>query len=632
MQLTFIDYVIIVAYLLTILGIGLYFRKRAGSSMSEYFLSGRSLPWWVAGTSMVATTFAADTPLAVTGLVIQDGMAGNWFWWAFAFGGMITVFVYARLWRRAGVLTDVELVEMRYGGRSAAALRGIRAMYIALIVNPIIIGWVTGAMVTLFDATILYDSEPMAWEVRTFGDDALMARTWIILFASLAFVGFYCTVSGMWGVAVTDAVQFVLAMVGCILLAFYAVRKVGGVDAMQSRVIENFGSDEAFRFIPNLTGESAWMPVHVFAIMLLMQWWATWYPGAEPGGGGYVVQRMASCKDERHSVLATLWYAIAHYCVRPWPWLIVAFAALALYPDLRASELADPTFNSGVGFPRVMRDVSPPGLRGLLLVTFFAAFMSTISTQMNWGASYLVRDVYQRFFAPEATDRQLTRASRIASVFVLIVGAITAFQMREISVDGAWKMLAALGAGTGAVFMLRWFWWRINAWSEISAMLASLVFYLLIDPPAFLTRRGAVPLLTRLGHETPLRAEETMAVVAVLTIATWLLVTFLTRPESNEVLDAFYRKVRPSGPGWKPVASRNRGVRVDGNLGLSLFAAVAATGIVYSSLPLIGNMIFGNIRAAVVCGVVVLVCSVLVASLLPRLLVANSDRQERFEE
>lgn len=619
MQLTLIDYVIIVAYLAIILMIGLYFRKRAGSNMSEYFLSGRSLPWWVAGTSMVATTFAADTPLAVTGLVIQDGLAGNWFWWAFAFGGMITVFVYARLWRRAGVITDVELVEMRYGGKSAAALRGIRAVYIALIVNPIIIGWVTGAMVTLFGETILHGSTPLAVEVNLFGDNALMARTWIILFAALAFVGVYCTMSGMWGVAVTDAVQFVLAMAGCILLAYFAVRHLGGVENMRASVSESFGGDEAFSFIPNLGGEGAWMPVHVFLIMLLMQWWATWYPGAEPGGGGYVVQRMASCKDERHSVLATLWYAIAHYCVRPWPWLIVAFAALALYPELRASELADPSFDSGVGFPRVMRELSPPGLRGLLLVTFFAAFMSTISTQMNWGASYLVRDVYQRFMAPDASDVQLTSASRFASLLVLVVGGGTAFWMRDISVDGAWKMLAALGAGTGAVFMLRWFWWRINAWSEISSMVASLVFYLAIEPPEFAKQVGVKPLLSTLGFAEELRSEETMLVVAVLTIATWLLVTFITPPESDEVLDSFYRKVRPGGVGWGPVAERNPNVQVDTNLVLSLVAAVAATGIVYSTLPMIGHVIFGNAISALGCGAVALVCSLIVAMLVRKL-------------
>ena len=617
MQLSFLDYAIIVAYCAAIVCIGLYFRRRAGSSISEYFLSGRALPWWVAGTSMVATTFAADTPLAVTGMLIQDGLAGNWFWWNFALGGMITVFIYARLWRRAGVMTDVELVELRYAGRPAAALRGIRAVYIALIVNPIIIGWVTGAMVTLFDETILYGSTATQWESQLFGEQALMARTWLILFGALALVGVYCTMSGMWGVAVTDAVQFVLAMAGCILLAIVAVRHIGGVEELQTRVRDSFGGDQVFRFVPDLTGDDAWLPRHVFLILLLVPWWATWYPGAEPGGGGYVVQRMASCKDERHSVLATLWYMIAHYCVRPWPWLIVGFAALVLYPELRASELVDRSFESGVGFPRVLRELSPPGLRGLLLVTFFAAFMSTISTQMNWGASYLVRDVYQRFLAPDADERQLTRASRIASVIVLVVGGVAAFLMRDVSVDAAWKMLAALGAGTGAVFMLRWFWWRINAWTEISAMFASLGFFLLVGSDAF------ERILARLNWQLKYQ-EESILLVAVLTIVSWLIVTFSTRPESDEVLDAFFCKVRPGGPGWKPVAARNPDVRVDRNLGLSLIAALFATGVIYVTLPLIGNVIFGNTTAALQCAAAAVVFGGIVVFLLRRLLASES--------
>ena len=612
MTLTFIDYLIIFVYFGATLAIAAYFRQRAGKSIAEYFLSGRSLPWWVAGTSMVATTFAADTPLAVTGLVIQDGLAGNWFWWAFALGGMITVFVYARLWRRAGVMTDVELVEMRYAGKPAAALRGMRAIYIALLVNPIIIGWVTGAMMTLLSETVFHDATPFAWETRLFGENAITIRTWLVLGGSLAFIGVYCTISGMWGVAVTDAVQFCLAMLGCTLLAIVAVRHLGGVEALQTRVVDSFGEGgQAFNFIPEFSADNAWMPLHVFMILLLVQWWATWYPGAEPGGGGYIVQRMASCKDERHSIFATLWYQLAHYCLRPWPWLIVAFAALAMYPELRESELQNADFDSGVGFPRVIRDLSPPGLRGLLMVTFFAAFMSTISTQMNWGASYLVRDFYQRFLAPGASEAQLTRASRIASIIVLITGGIAAFLMQDMSVDRAWKMLAALGAGTGAVFMLRWFWWRINAWSEISAMIASLVFFLSVNPS-----------FKMFGADPP-RTEVKMAIVALFTICTWVLVTFLTRPERQEVLDSFYQRVRPGGPGWRPVAMRNPDVKVDDDLGLSIIAALFATGIVYFTLPCIGNLIFRHYRVALLCGGAAVVCSLVVAVLVHRLVRRN---------
>ncbi|MEM7784433.1 MAG: sodium:solute symporter family protein, partial [Planctomycetota bacterium] len=453
MELGFYDYFVIAAYLLMTIGIGLWFRSRASKNVEEYFVSGRSLPWWIAGTSMVATTFAADTPLAVTGLTIQYGLAGNWLWWAFAFGGMVTVFVYSKLWRRAGVLTDVELVELRYSGKPAEILRGTRAVYIALLVNPIIIGWVTGAMITVLDQTIFFDP---AADSQSSGSLA----TWVTILVTLALIGVYGLLSGMWGVAIADAVQFYLAITGCIGLAYYALADVGGAVALEASVINSFGQGgaEAFRLIPDFSQADAWITMDVFLIMLLVQWWATWYPGAEPGGGGYVVQRMAACKDERHSMLATLWYQLAHYCIRPWPWIIVGFAALVMFPELRAGEIADGGFDSGVGFPMVMRKLGPQlpsGLQGLLLVTFFAAFMSTISTQMNWGASYLVRDVYQRFLNPDASDQELAKASKLLSLVVLIAGALASFVMINVSVDEAWKILLALGAGTGAVFMLR---------------------------------------------------------------------------------------------------------------------------------------------------------------------------------
>ena len=330
-----------------------------------------------------------------------------------------------------------------------------------------------------------------------------------------------------------------------------------------------------FGFLPDFSAENPWMPVHIFFILLGIQWWATWYPGAEPGGGGYVVQRMAACKDEQHAVKATLWYQIAHYCIRPWPWLMVAFVALAMYPGLR--EMKDP----GVGFPMVMRDLCPPGLSGLMLVTFFAAFMSTISTQMNWGASYLVRDFIQPLFAPDATDAQLTRYSRAASVVVLLVGAVVAIMMKAagMSVDSAWQMLAALGAGTGAVFMLRWFWWRINAWSEIAAMFSSLFYFLIINGLWAENLKKEIE---------GLKTEEIMAIVAALTIATWLIATFVTPPEDESLLRHFYQKIRPGGPGWKPIAKLEPETRSDGVLGFSIFCALLAAGIVYAVLPAIG--------------------------------------------
>lgn len=557
MELGTLDWLVILAYLALAFGIGFFFRERAGRNLAEYFVSGRSLPWWIAGTSMVATTFAADTPLAVTGLVARHGLAGNWFWWAFALGGMITVFVYARLWRRAGVLTDVELIELRYGGRPAAFLRGFRACYVALLMNAIIMGWVTGAMVTVLQQTV-------------FAGTGGANSEWLLIVVLLGIVGVYSTVAGLWGVAVTDFVQFILAMGGSIALAVLAVNHLGGMEAIREQVVAAFPQgEEAFRFLPDFQADDPWMPIGIFLVMLFVQWWASWYPGSEPGGGGYIVQRMASAKDERHSVLATLWFQIAHYCVRPWPWLVVAFAALALYPDLRSAD--DP----GIGFPAVIRDLAPPGLRGLMLVAFFAAFMSTISTQVNWGASYLVNDVYKRFLRPDAGDRRLTRVSRIASLLVLGVGSIAAWLMRDISVDEAWKLLTALGAGTGAVFMLRWFWWRINAWTEITAMIVSF---------------GAFLVVSRFVESNEYR----MAVVALVTILAWLAATFLTPAERKETLDAFYRKVRPAGPGWGPIARAHPGIPRDGHLGLSLVAALLASGIVYCTLPAIGLLLFGE--------------------------------------
>jgi Na+/proline symporter len=572
MELATLDWAIIIAYLALALGIGVRFRGRAAQSLAEYFVSGRSLPWWLAGTSMVATSFAADTPLAVTGLVARHGLAGNWFWWSFALGGMITVFLYARLWRRAGVLTDVELVELRYGGRPARFLRGFRAVYIALLVNSIIIGWVTGAMVTVLQHTV--------FSVTT----AQQGSEWWMIVVLLAVVGVYATLSGLWGVVVTDFFQFAIAMVGSIALAVVAVGHLGGVDAMRLRVAQNFGDGEqAFNYLPDFFGEDPWMPLGIFLIMLFVQWWASWYPGAEPGGGGYVVQRMASAKDEKHSVLATLWFQIAHYCVRPWPWLLVAFAALAMYPDLRTAP--DP----GAGFPMVMRDLAPIGLRGLLLVTFFAAFMSTISTQMNWGASYLVNDFYKRFVRPDAEGRHLTRVSQVASLLILVTGSVAAYLMRDISVDEAWKFLAALGAGTGAVFMLRWFWWRINAWSEIVAMVASLVFF--ITASRFVESN-----------------EYRLAIVAGLTIITWLAATLLTAPEGWQTLEGFYRKVRPGGPGWDPVARRAAEVEPDRHIVLLLLASILAAGIIYLTLPGVGLLIFGDYTGAAACLVAAAAC------------------------
>jgi Na+/proline symporter len=574
-ELGAIDWFVVVAYFAVSLAVGLLFTKRAGESIQEFFISGRSLPWWIAGTSMVATTFAADTPLAVTGLVVKKGLAGNWLWWAFAVGGMITVFLYARLWRRAEVMTDVELIELRYGGKLASFLRGFRAIYLALPINALIIAWVNFAMLKVLKITVV-------------GEGISNSKLLTIM---LTITGLYTMLSGMWGVAITDVIQFVLAMTGCIVLAVLAVRDVGGIQALEEKIAAvGPGGAHALDFVPDFSS-TTWLSPLMFLIYILVMWWASWYPGAEPGGGGYVVQRMAACKDERHSVLATLWFQIAHYCLRPWPWILVGFVALVKYPELRTAE------DAGVGYPQVMRDVLPTGLRGLLLTAFFAAYMSTLSTQINWGASYLVNDVYKRFWVRQASDRHYTWVSRLASVLILLCGAImTQFVT---SVEQAWLLLLALGGGTGAVFLLRWYWWRINAAAEIAAMVASFLFFVLT--------KWVIP---HEGNLAFLDVEEYRTVaIAFATMAVWLMVMYLTPAESPRTLEQFYRKVRPASFGWAPLRRLAPDVKTDDKIFLpSLICAGLGVGIIYTVLPATGALIFGDYGRGVVLLCVAAVC------------------------
>lgn len=557
MRLDFADWLIILGYFVASAAIGLAYTRKAGRSLADYFASGRSLPWWLAGTSMVATTFAADTPLAVAGLVAKYGVAGNWLWWNGAVSGILTVFFFARLWRRAGVLTDVEFAELRYGGRPAAVLRGFRALYLALPVNLIIMGWVTRAMVTILQITL--DINP--WTGA------------IVLFAITAL---YSVFSGLWGVIVTDAFQFTVAMAGSILLAVLAVNAVGGLGVLQAKMTAHFGSAAAaFGVIPPVN--EAWLPLSTLLVFLAVQWWAAWYPGAEPGGGGYIAQRILSAKDERHGLLATLWFNIAHYALRPWPWILVGFVSLVTHPGLANPE---------EGYVRVMVDVLPSPLKGLLLAAFAAAYMSTISTHLNWGASYLVNDVYLRFVKPRAGPRAQVAASRVATAFLMVASLGVMAYLR--SVEQGWKLLIGLGAGTGLVFILRWYWWRINAWSEISAMAASFVTSLALQ--------GAH--LQSGDTSSPDYAISMLITVGVTTVV-WLAVTLLTRPESPETLERFYRRVRPGGAGWRPVAAR-LGYGNDPIPGgvLSWVNWVAGVVAVYSAVFAVGATVTGGRAAA----------------------------------
>jgi SSS family solute:Na+ symporter len=542
MTLTFADWLIIGLYFAFNIAIGFYYKARAGTSTAEFFLSGRNVPWWLAGTSMVATTFAADTPLVVTGFVARNGIAGNWLWWCFVASGMLTVFFYARLWRRAGVMTDVEFAEIRYAGKPAAFLRGFRALYLGILINCIILGWVNLAMVKILQ---------LIFGIGKF--DAL-----VIVLGMIALTSAISTLSGLWGVLVTDVFQFVVKMSMVIILAVFAVRAVGGIEAMKTKLVEG-GRSDVLSFVPDMN--SAWMPMITFLVYISLNWWATWYPGAEPGGGGYVAQRMFSAKDERHSLLATLWFNIAHYAIRPWPWILVAMASLILYPGL-----ADPE----TGYIRVMIDHLPPALRGLMIAAFAAAYMSTIATQLNWGASYLVNDFYRRFWKPDAAEGHYVNASKVATVFLTVVSAVVTFYMG--SIGGAWKLLIVTGAGTGAVLLLRWYWWRINAWSEVSAMVCAFVVSLLLQ------------LGFGMDSDQPKQFAWIMIVTVGATTIVWLAVTFLTAPESRETLVAFYRRTRPSRAGWGPIAALAPDVQVSGGGLSNLLDWIAGCVLIYGVL------------------------------------------------
>lgn len=560
MQLAPLDWAVVAAYFALAAGIGLAVVGRAKRSLADYFVSGRTLPWWLAGTSMVATTFAADTPLAVTGMVSRHGVAGNWLWWNGALSGILTVFFFARLWRRAGVLTDVEFVEIRYSGRPAAVLRGARALYLAIPINLIIMGWVTRAMVTIMEVAL--------------GIEGGLAA--LILFTITAA---YVVVAGLWGVILTDFLQFAVAMAGSIALAIVAVGSVGGMDALVDLASQRYGSvDAAFGIFPPL--DSPWLPLSTLFVFLAVQWWAAWYPGAEPGGGGYVAQRMFATKDERQSLLATLWFNVAHYAVRPWPWILVALVASIRYPNLENPE---------EGYVLTMVDLLPTPLKGLLIAAFAAAYMSTISTHLNWGASYLVNDVYLRFMRRAAGMREQVLIGRLATVVLMGLALVTMLFLE--SVEAGWKFLLAIGAGTGSVLILRWYWWRINAWSELSAMIASFVTAVLVqDLGGF---DAADP--SGVGYAV------VMLVTAGVTTIVWIATTFLTPAESSATLEGFYRRVRPGGPGWRHVASHLGfgSDRVPGGA-LSWINWVAGCTAVYATLAGTGRILVGTPLAGIV--------------------------------
>jgi len=565
MQLNALDWIVVTVCLLVAFSPALFFARRAGRETAEFFTSGRAAPWWLIGTSMVATTFSTDTPNLVTDLVRGQGVAANWSWWAFLLTGMMTVFFFARLWRRCGLLTDLEFYELRYSGRPAAFVRGFRAIYLGLFFNCAIMATVTLAAVKIANVMLGWDR----WQT-------------VLVCAAICIV--FSTLSGLWGVLATDIIQFAIAMVGVFAAAYYALRQpeVGGLKGLVTRL-----EPETLNLLPDF-GNSELL-VTLLVIPLAVQWWSVWYPGSEPGGGSYIAQRMLAARDERHAMAATLWFNIAHYALRPWPWIIVALASLLVFPtlgDIKAAlpGIDDQLLGNVIAYP-AMLTLLPHGLLGLLVASLLAAYVSTMSTHLNWGASYLVHDFYRRFIQPQATERHYVRVSRLATAGLMLIAAGGVYLLS--TAGEAFQLLLSIGAGTGLLYLLRWFWWRINAWSEIAAMASS-----------FLIAVGLL-IAKKLGAEIPSHWALTGNVAVTTTI--WVAVTFLTRPAERETLIRFCRLVRPAGPGWRDI---RREAGVEGSpdslpqafLGWSLGCL-----LVYSALFGTGSFIYGQPVPGTVC-------------------------------
>ncbi|MCX8209996.1 MAG: Na+:solute symporter [Lewinella sp.] len=574
MQLQNFDWAIIAVFFIVSLGIGLYASRGSGDSTKDFFLSGRNMPWWLLGVSMVATTFSADTPNLVTDIVRKNGVSGNWAWWSFLLTGMLTVFIYARMWRRSGVLTDLEFYELRYSGRPARFLRQFRAIYLGVFFNVMIMATVCLASIKI--AGILLGLDPIP----------------TLLIVSVVTV-LYSAIGGFKGVVITDFVQFTFAMVGAVWASVYILNmpEVGGLDQLftHPNVVGKLD------LIPKFDDPAVYIPL--FVVPLAVQWWSVWYPGSEPGGGGYIAQRMLAAKNENHAVGATLLYNAFHYALRPWPWIIIALASLIVFPDLASLAKAFPNIdpdvlNDDLAYP-AMLSYLPTGLLGLVIASLIAAVMSTLSTHLNWGSSYVVNDWYQRFIKPDATEKELVSIGRITTVLLMVFAAIFALALSNAL--QAFNILLQIGAGTGLIFILRWFWWRINAYTEIAGMFISFFVALFLE-----FAWGPLGLPEIADHIQLLLG------IALTTIG-WLTVTFMTPPTDQATLENFYAKIHPGGPGWAPVADNlPAGVVVhpDSNLTLRIGAVfIGAIGI-YSVLFATGFYLYGNLTATLISSVV----------------------------
>lgn len=580
MVLGFLDWSIVASVFVLSIVIGVWSSRKAGRSAADFFLSGRNMPWWLLGVSMVATTFSADTPNLVTDIVRKNGIAGNWQWWAFLLTGMLTVFVYARLWRRSGVNTDIEFYEIRYGGKPAAFLRGFRALYLGVFFNVMIMASVSLAAIKI--GSVMLGLSP----VQT------------ILIASFVTV-IYSSMGGLRGVIFTDFFQFILAMVGSIGAAYVVLNlpQVGGLDNLLSHpnVIPKLN------FLPDFNDTSTLIPLLI--IPLAVQWWSVWYPGAEPGGGGYIAQRVLSAKDEKNALAATLFFNVAHYALRPWPWIIIALGSIIVFPDLASISAAFPnvpleTINDDLAYPAMLTYL-PSGLLGLVVASLIAAYMSTISTHLNWGSSYVVNDFYLRFLNPEATDKQQVAIGRLSTILIMVASAVFALMLTNAL--QAFNILLQIGAGTGLIFILRWFWWRINAYTEITGMVVSFMVALWFEVLG--------PLL---GYTVPDGHWRLLIGVGITTVA-WLAATFMTRPEEDHVLKRFYEHVGPASVGWKPVLLRNPEiVEEKGQLPFEIMLMVTGCFTVYSALFATGFWIYGNTLSGFVATMVAIAGSMII--------------------
>lgn len=576
MQITTLDWLIIFLFFAISLGIGIYVSKSSGQSANEYFLSGRSMPWWLLGLSMVATTFSTDTPNLVADIVRTNGVSGNWVWWAFLITGLLTVFVYAKLWRKSNVSTDLEFYELRYGGRPARFLRKFRAIYLGIVFNVITMSAVTLAAIKI--GGIMLGLEP--WQT--------------VLTAGLVTVTF-SAVGGFKGVVYTDMILFFVAMGGAIGAAVYLVNlpEVGGLESL----LANENVVDKISILPDFGDKEALIALLI--IPLAVQWWSSWYPGAEPGGGGYIAQRMFAAKDENHAIGATFFFNIMHYALRPWPWILVALASLVVFPDLASIQQAFPNITpdklgNDLAYP-AMLTMLPTGLLGLVLASLISAYMSTISTQLNWGSSYIVYDFYQTQINPQASQKRLVAVGRLSTVLLMVLSTLLALLLQNAM--QLFNLLLVFGAGTGLIFILRWFWWRINAWSEIAAMVASGIISLVLTVPSIKSML--------FGSEGLLPGWAEFPFVVAVTTSIWLLVTFITPAEEVNVLRSFYKKTQPGGPGWAKVlsAAEKEGEElqkdeVEWSVPSGILAMLLGCAMIYSIMFSTGYLIYGNYSLA----------------------------------